>query len=57
MSYILVSDECDAVEVMGDDRYGDVYETPEQAIEDMVDVDTIVHPGELIETILFRKYG
>jgi|TARA_B100000902_G_scaffold372350_1_gene399294 hypothetical protein len=57
MSYILVSDECDAVEVMGDDRYGDVYETPEQAIEDMVNVDTIVHPGELIETILFRKYG
>ena len=51
MSYILVSDECDAVEVMGDDRYGDVYETPEQAIEDM-DED-----GELIETKLFRKYG
>ena len=35
MSYVLVSDECDTIEVVGDDRHGDIFDTHEEAVEAM----------------------
>ena len=37
MSYVLVSDECDTIEVIGDDRHGDIFDTHEEAVEAKVD--------------------
>ena len=37
MSYVLVSDECDTIEVIGDDRHGDIFDTHEEAVEAKVE--------------------
>jgi|TARA_R100000027_G_scaffold29668_1_gene21585 hypothetical protein len=49
MSYILVSDECDTIEVVGEDRYGDVYETREQAIQDMKESEEMEYLEDMVD--------
>jgi hypothetical protein len=63
MSNILVSDECDTIEVVGEDRHGDIFDTHEEAVESMrkamEDMDSEGELSELdmVETREFIEFG
>ena len=63
MSDILVSDECDTIEVVGDDRHGDVFDTHEEAVEAMrkakedMDEDGELSELDMVETRGFIEFG
>jgi len=63
MSDILVSDECDTIEVVGDDRHGDVFDTHEEAVEAMrkakedMDEDGELSELDMVETQEFIEFG
>jgi len=63
MSDILVSDECDTIEVVGDDRYGDLFETHEEAVEakkkamEDMDVEGELSELDMVETQEFIECG
>ena len=63
MSDILVSDECDTIEVVGDDRHGDIFDTHEEAVEAMrkakedMDEDGELSELDMVETRGFIEFG
>ena len=63
MSDILVSDECDTIEVVGDDRHGDVFDTHEEAIESMrkamedMNMEGELSELDMVETQEFIEFG
>ena len=63
MSDILVSDECDTIEVVGEDRHGDLFDTHEEAVEAMrkakedMDEDGELSELYMVETRGFIEFG
>ena len=63
MSDILVSDECDTIEVVGEDRHGDLFDTHEEAAEAMrkakedMDEDGELSELDMVETRGFIEFG
>jgi len=63
MSDILVSDECDTIEVVGEDRHGDLFDTHEEAVEAMrkakedMDEDGELSELDMVETRGFIEFG
>ena len=63
MSNILVSDECDTIEVVGEDRHGDLFETHEEAVEAMrkamedMDLEGELSELDMVETQEFIEFG
>ena len=63
MSDILVSDECDTIEVVGEDRHGDLFETHEEAVEAMrkakedMDEDGELSELDMVETRGLIEFG